>query len=154
MEKHHMHTRFLKLAAVSAVALVAAACSDGPELIDRTQPNYVKKSEITQGTWYLQETVVDVPPTSPISFVGLQQEMEKVRFEVQEDYLVAYRSYEFFPGSDPNVDHEKSTIGNTVTVVGFQDQRNADEANGVSGIRSFVVRGLPKAKESVEQAAA
>lgn len=45
-------------------------------------------------------------------------------------------------------------VGNTVTVVGFQDQRKADEANGVSGIRSFVVRGLPKAKESVEQAAA
>ncbi len=118
MEKNHMHTRFLKLAAVSAVALVAAACGDGPELIDRTQPNYVKKSDITQGTWYLQETVVDVPPTSPISFVGYQQEMEKVRFEVQEDYLVAYRSYEFFPGSDPNVDHEKSTIGKVVTVDG------------------------------------
>ncbi|WP_046866834.1 hypothetical protein [Microvirga massiliensis] len=45
-------------------------------------------------------------------------------------------------------------VGNTAKVMGFQDQRKADEENGISAVRSFVVRGVPKAKEEVEQAAA
>jgi hypothetical protein len=45
-------------------------------------------------------------------------------------------------------------VGNTNKVLGFQDQRKADEENGISAVRSFVVRGVPKAKEEVEQVAA
>ncbi len=118
MARNHMNTRYLMLAAATTVALLATACGNGPELIDRTQPNYVKKSELTQGTWYIQDTVVDVPPTSALTFIGYQAEMDKVRFEIQEDHLVAYRSYEYFPGSDPNVDRKNSTIGKVVTLDG------------------------------------
>ena len=107
-----MQTRFLLGAAL--VALFAAACGQGPDLIDRTQPNYIRKSELQAGEWYVMDTVVDVPPTSPLAFVGQQGQMDKVRFEVLEDMLVAYRSYEFVPGTDPLVDTEKSRIGKTV----------------------------------------
>jgi len=48
---------------------------------------------------------------------------------------------------------DQVAVGSTVKVVGFQDQRKADQENGVGAVRSFVVRGLPKAKEEVEQAA-
>lgn len=115
-----MMPRTLKTALVLLVATAASitGCDAGPQLVDQTQPNYLKKSELTEGTWYLQDTVVDVPSTSSVTFVGYQSKVEKVRFEVQEDYLVAYRTYEEFPGSDPTVDTKNSTIGNVVTIDG------------------------------------
>ena len=91
-----------------------------PELIDRTQPNYIKKSELLEGTWYIQESVVDVPKTpSGVATIGYGGKIEKIRFEVQEDLLVAYRTYEIVPGVDPRVDREKSKLGNIV----FKDGR-------------------------------
>src|SRR5690242_18496860 len=87
---------------LSMAALLLSACSGGA-IVDRTQPNYVRKSEL-QGTWYLMDTIVEVPPTSPLAFEGAQGTMEKVQFEIQENYLVAYRSYEFIVGADPAVD--------------------------------------------------
>ncbi|HYX90055.1 MAG TPA: zinc-dependent metalloprotease [Myxococcaceae bacterium] len=99
-------------------SLLVTACGRGPELVDRTQPNYLRKSDLSSGTWYLQDTVVGVPPTSPVTFEGYQGALEKVRFEVQEKYLVAYRSYEYLPGADPSVDRAKSAIGKVVTVDG------------------------------------
>lgn len=105
-------------AAMSVLCAALLSCGGSPELIDRTQPNYLAKSELIYGTWYLQETVVDVPPTTPISFVGYTTGLtgvEKVRFEVQEHHLVAYRAFELIPGMDPNVDRSKSTLGRTVT---------------------------------------
>jgi hypothetical protein len=113
-----LHLDPVKLGAAVLGALLAAACGQGPELVDRTQPNFIKKSDLTDGTWYLLDTVVGVPSTSSITFVGYQGQLEKVRFDVQEKHLVAYRSYEFLPGADPSVDRAKSRIGSVVTVDG------------------------------------
>jgi hypothetical protein len=100
-------------------ALVASACSQ-PELIDRTQPNYVKKSDMLDGQWYLKETVVDNAKTQTgHSTVGSGGKMEKLRWEVQEGMVVGYRSYEIVPGADPRVDPVKSKIGD----VRFRDGR-------------------------------
>ena len=51
-------TRYLAVAAV----LAAFGCSP-PPIVDRTNPNYVKKSDLLQGQWYIQTSVVDVPAT-------------------------------------------------------------------------------------------
>ncbi|MBI3184011.1 MAG: zinc-dependent metalloprotease [Myxococcales bacterium] len=104
--------------ALVAAALAAVACGRGPELIDRTQPNYIKKSDLLSGTWYIQDTVVDVPATGAILPIGYGGMMDKVRFEIQENTLVAFRTYEWIPGTDPLVDREKSTIGSTVLIDG------------------------------------
>lgn len=106
------------LLGVGLLAAVLATGCEPPSLIDQTRPDYIRKSDLTSGTWYIRETVVDVPPTSSLSFIGYQGKMEKVRFEVQEDQLVAFRTYEEIPGTDPLVDLEKSSIGRTVTVDG------------------------------------
>ncbi|MBX5483093.1 MAG: hypothetical protein IRZ16_14805 [Myxococcaceae bacterium] len=111
-------SRTLKIAALALAAAFAAGCTGGPDLVDRTQPNYLKKSDLTDGTWYMQDTVIEVPPTTAVAVVGEQSKLEKIRFEVQEDYLVAYRTYEEFPGSDPTVDQQHSTIGHVVTTEG------------------------------------
>lgn len=99
-----------------AAALFVVGCSQ-PEMVDRTQPNYVKKSDL-DGVWYIKETIVDSAktPGSP-ALIGGEGDMEKIRWEIQEDMLVAYRSYEVVPGADPRVDRTKSTLGHVV----FQD---------------------------------
>ncbi len=111
-----MTTRFLTAA---AFAVFAAGCAQ-PQLIDRTQPNYVKKADLTSGTWYIKEFIVDAPKTpSGVAVVGYAGKMEKIRWEIHEDMLVAYRAYEVVPGADPLVDRQSSRIGHTV----FQDGR-------------------------------
>ncbi|MEW5739827.1 MAG: zinc-dependent metalloprotease, partial [Myxococcota bacterium] len=111
--------RLFQTMVAAAVTVVAVGCGQ-PELIDRTRPNYMKKSDLLDGTWYIQETVVDLPKApSATTVVGYSGKMEKVRWEIQEDLLVAYRAYEIVPGADPKVDREKSSIGD----VRFQDGR-------------------------------
>ncbi len=97
-----------------AVAVVVSGCST-PDLIDRTTPNYVTKADLLEGTWYIKESVVDVPKTSGAATIGYGSQLEKVRWEIHEDLLVGYRTYEFAPGLDPNIDPVKSKIGKVVT---------------------------------------
>ncbi|MGQ0505804.1 MAG: zinc-dependent metalloprotease [Myxococcaceae bacterium] len=101
-----------------AAAALLGACAQSPSTLDRTQPNFVKKSELTDATWYVQDTVVEVPATTAIAFEGLQGRLDKVRFEAQEKHLVAYRTYEWLPGTDPLVDKVNSRIGKTVYIDG------------------------------------
>jgi hypothetical protein len=101
-----------------AAAVVISGCS-APELIDRTQPNYVKKADLLSGTWYIKESIIDVPKTSNAATIGYGGNLEKIRWEIHEDMLVGYRSYEFIPGIDPRIDQEKSKIGAVV----FKDGR-------------------------------
>lgn len=105
---------------LASAALVALAGCNAPELVDRTQPNYVKKSDLTDGTWYIQDTIVDAPKTpATAAIVGFGGKLEKIRWEVQENLLVGYRAYEIVPGADPRVDHDNSRIGHVV----FRDGR-------------------------------
>jgi hypothetical protein len=45
------------------------------------------------------QTVVDIPPTTYFTFIGETSMMERVRWELQENLLVAYRSYERLRGA-------------------------------------------------------
>ena len=87
--------------ASSIVAIVATGCF-GIGDIDRTQPEKVEKSTFftanadgtrTPTEFYFRQTIIDVPATSNISFIGEQSETERVVFDVQEKFLFAYRSY-------------------------------------------------------------
>lgn len=110
--------RLMRSALIAATALFAVACGQ-PALIDRTQPNFVKKSELLDGTWYIKESIIDAPKTpNGIATIGYGGKLEKIRWEVQEGLLVAYRSYEIVPGADPRVDRAKSKLGNVVMIDG------------------------------------
>jgi len=87
------------VATLIAVAAAGTGCADSIGDIDRTQPGLIAKKNF-EGQWFLRETVVDVPETSPAAFVGVNSSLEMVAWDIQEDHLVGYRSYEEIPGID------------------------------------------------------
>lgn len=68
-------------------------CAQDVGDVDRTQPNRLKKS-IFEGEWFHQKTTFDVPYTAGFTFSGETSELERVRWEIQEEVLIAYRSYD------------------------------------------------------------
>ncbi len=83
----------------SLLALTFVTCAEPVADIDRTQGNFIRKADL-QGEWHVLQTVVEVPPTSGVTFMGETSKLERVRWEVQESLLVAYRSYPQIPGAD------------------------------------------------------
>ncbi|MCA9554384.1 MAG: hypothetical protein KC933_30390 [Myxococcales bacterium] len=91
----------------AAMALTLAACN--VQDVDRTQPDKVQKcmffqegcdstlsfAERTPTEFYYNQTVIDVPATSDVAFVGDTnfQVTNRVVFDIQEDMLYVYRAF-------------------------------------------------------------
>jgi hypothetical protein len=90
----------LRAAALLGALAMGTGCAQSIGDIDRTQPDLVEKKHFMDGQWFIRETVVDVPPTSPTTMIGDMGDLEEVVWEVQEDWLVGYRAYEKIPGTD------------------------------------------------------
>ncbi len=105
-----MNKNFLHSGALAALMLAAAGCNT-PGLIDKTQPEYTKKADLLQGQWYYKNTIVGAPNTAVSTRVAFGGALEKIRWEIQENLLVGYRTYEPVPGRDPRIDLEGSRIG-------------------------------------------
>lgn len=69
------------------------ACAQDVGDVDRTQPYRLKKT-LFEGEWYLQKTTFDVPYTAGFTFTGETSELERVRWEIQENQLIAFRTYD------------------------------------------------------------
>jgi len=93
-----------------AVASVGATsgCASTRDEINRVQPNYVKKSDLVgdyrdlRGApeWYMRSLVLGVQRTNPFTSDGLQDLGRRVKFEIQERYLIVRRSYELIANTD------------------------------------------------------
>jgi hypothetical protein len=81
-----------------AIVAVFAGCAQTLGPIDRTQGNLVRKGDLA-GEWFYRQTVVEAPFTSAYSFEGDQGNLERGVFEVQEQSLIFYRTYEFIHNS-------------------------------------------------------
>ena len=93
------------MAAALALAQGLAGCA-GKGDIDRTQPDRIPKAMffqddgVTPKIFYFRQTDVAVPVTSAWTFEGMMTgDLEKVRFDIQKNYLVGYRSYDYAPGA-------------------------------------------------------
>lgn len=86
--------------ALVTVLLVAAGCAEERPPISQVQAGVVAKSTF-EGEWYYLQTVIDTPFSAGYTFVGEQGPLEKIRWEVQEDYLIARRTYEHIAGGEP-----------------------------------------------------
>lgn len=81
-------------------------CAKEAEPISQVQNGAIRKSDLV-GTdpknpteWYMRSTVVDVRRTNPFAFPGFQDELRRVRWEIQENFLIARKAYELVAGSD------------------------------------------------------
>lgn len=88
---------YLTLTAASALL---TACAQDLPVIDTVQPNYVQKSDILGREWYLRVTTVDTHFTNAQSFPGSMGSLARGVFDVQENTLFFYRTYEFLAGSE------------------------------------------------------
>ena len=88
--------------ACAAWTLLLGGCAQEVGLIDRTQPGALAKT-VFDGQWYWRRTVADAPYTAGFTFVGEADDMERVRFKIEELHLVVYRAYDFVAGTD--LDH-------------------------------------------------
>ena len=118
----------LRIMAMVALAGALGACAQSQPEVNRVQPDYVKKADLS-GEWYFQETVVQAPYTSAFTFPGYQGVLERGVFEVQENYVYFYRTYEYVQNSE--------TIGQSSDV----DTPLLDE-NGKPVTRDTVVNGV------------
>lgn len=114
-------------------ALFLTGCPEPRDPIDRTQANKLLKSDL-DGEWFFQRTVVDTPYETEFTFVGDQGELERIRWRIEENALVAVRSYQRFEGSDPDRNEEGEYEGNPIAawpIISHFDIRR--EYNATSG---------------------
>ena len=98
--------RLALLCSLAGAALLVGCPGIGD--IDRTQPDKVLKSifKNSNGTpkeFYFRQTVIDVPATNGVTFIGEQSDTERVVFDVQEDFLYAYRSYGWLQNAEGEI---------------------------------------------------
>lgn len=94
-----MHLRRWLLSALALAPLGLTGCGEEVEDINRVQPHYQSKTAL-QGEWYYRQTIVDYPATASYMFSGIECGLEKIRFELREKHLIAYRVHEVVPGLD------------------------------------------------------
>ncbi|MEE2757605.1 MAG: zinc-dependent metalloprotease [Myxococcota bacterium] len=87
------------LAMSAAMLVMGFGCGEEVGDVDRIQPHYVKKSNL-EGEWYFRQTVVDRPPNYLYLFTGIENSLEKIRWEVRESQLIAYRIHAAVRGID------------------------------------------------------
>src|SRR5258708_7111319 len=98
---------------LTLVAALAFSCAAPLPPRNTVQEGAISKDDL-QGVFYFRQTVVGVPFTTGFTFVGEQgdNEMEKIRWDIQEDQLIARRAYEYVKGSEANEkDNQQGTDG-------------------------------------------
>lgn len=97
--KQRLLTRTAALLALAS-AISVPGCFEPRPPINQVQPNVIEKA-VFADEWYYQQTVIDSPYSAGFTFVGEQGSLERIRWEIQENYLIARRAYEFIAGSEP-----------------------------------------------------
>ncbi|MEL6195807.1 MAG: zinc-dependent metalloprotease [Myxococcota bacterium] len=125
--------------ALSAALLVAVACTGEIEDIDRTSPNKVQK-QIFEGEWWFNATVVDTEFNQGLLFEGLMSGADRIRWDLQEELLVAYRSYETLEGAEEGSSEDLEFQGTVVAMFPIQSHFDVlREYNAATGEQSNII---------------
>lgn len=124
----------MKTLLIATSFLGLAACAGEVVDIDRTQPNRVDKS-IFEGEWYFRPVVLQTQFNQGLLFEGLNGNLERIRWEIREDTLTAYRSYEMLEGAEEDSssdggEFEGSPVASFRILSHFDVMRNYNEATG------------------------
>lgn len=120
----------LKSVALLAAIVSGTGCAQSIGDIDRTQPDLIAKDHFQDGQWFIRETVVDVPPTSPAAFIGEAGNLETVVWDIQQDWLVGYRAYELVPGLDGQAASDLAAPSQQPVTQGIGDGREPEVYKG------------------------
>jgi flagellar hook-basal body complex protein FliE len=118
--------RFLSLLALAALG---TACGEAID-INRVGPNVVDKRIFT-GEWYARGVVVDKQFGTYDAFVGVEGSLDRIKWEITENALIGYRSYEKVPGADPSNPGEQNIIAMFPIQRHFDIRRQYNPLNGV-----------------------
>ena len=110
-----MNRRSINLRSLSAamIVLFAVGCAQSNGDVVRVQPNVVRKADLLDGQWFFRNTVTWTPFNTQFTFPGQTGNMEKLVWEIQEGFLVGYRSYAYTVGAEANVDTASKVSGTT-----------------------------------------
>ena len=127
------------IARIAPLALIGlVACGNDVQTIDRTQPNAIDK-QMLEGIWYHRATIVE-SGAEALGVEGIAGNMEKIRWDIQENRLIAYRSYEQVPFAEGLTDEGRDFFGSPVAA--FEISSHFDiqrEYNSTTGVQSNVL---------------
>lgn len=132
-----MHAgRFLALLGASCTMTAGlSACGPRAEDINRVQPGYVRKAIFqTEHDWYYRRTIAKSETTNAIAVEGHGDIfLDRIRWEIQEDLLIAYKPYEAIPGAqtqewEGNTFFKGTVLGMWPISSHFDIQRSYDPA--------------------------
>ena len=130
---------FLGRGALCGVLWVSIACTGEIEDIDRTSPNKVQK-EIFEGEWWFNATVVDTEFIQGLLFEGLMSGADRIRWDLQEELLVAYRSYETLEGAEEGSSEDLDFQGTVVAMFPIESHFDVlREYNAATGEQSNII---------------
>lgn len=152
-------TRFW-LAAGLLAAAVLAGCAQDVGTIDRTQHNIVRKADILGKEFYYRTTVLTTPFSSAYSTIGDQGRLERGVFEIQEEFLHFYRTYEWKEGSEhfgakadtdtPLLDENGVQVTRKACVDAAGRHREPETCDDPDDVPVWIYRGAPLASFPIE----
>ena len=132
--------RLLTLLSLAMAATVAGGCAEPVEDINTVQPDYFDKA-LFEGEWYYRQTMVGVSPEVMAGFVGMEADIERIQWEITDDFLYARRVHEAIPGLDEDRTREGSEYqGDILAMFGITKHFDIKrEYNAATGEESNIV---------------
>jgi hypothetical protein len=118
--------------------LAFVGCAGDVSTIDRTQPNALDKT-MFEGIWYHRATVVSASPESGET-EGITSRTSKLRWEIQENLLIGYRSYEVIPYAEGLTDEGRDFFGGPEVAYPIESHFDIQrDYNTTTGVESNVI---------------
>lgn len=77
-------------------------CAEERAPINRVQANALPKSMFADSEWYAHQTVIDAPAQTSVTFVGDGSPLRRIRWDIQEKYLIARDSLQHIDAIENN----------------------------------------------------
>lgn len=116
------------LGCLTLCLVLVASCAQDVGDIDRTQAGLLRKS-LFQGEWLMRRTVIDAPYDTAYTFIGEQDEAVRIRWDIQNDKLVAWRVTPLVDGTQDAAPAAAFPIEAHVDVKRAYNEATGEESN-------------------------